>query len=123
MDTLSFAGFAVVIGLLYGATILIETTIALLFGYRNKVFLSAIVLVNLPTSIYYQYYSFQLFQTFPINPWWNLLGFTVIVSVLEFGLLKGLFRSKYTWKELALLVPVMNLASFLVFYLLSGWLY
>jgi hypothetical protein len=123
VDGLSFAAMASIIGLLYGVTILIETTVALLFGYRNKVFLSAIVLVNVPTTIVYQYYSFQLFQTFPINPSWTLLGYTTVVTIFELGLLKGMLYKKYTWAELLILVPVMNLVSFLVFYLFSGWIY
>ena len=123
MDGLSFPALVSVLMLLYCGTILIEVSIALLMGYRNKVFLAVIALVNLPTTIYYQYYSFQLFDTNPSAPVLSLLGFTLMVTVLEFGLLKVWMRQRYSWKELGLLVPLMNIGSFVVFYLLSSLIY
>lgn len=123
MDGLSFPAFVSILMLLYCGTILIEVSIALVMGYRNKVFLSVIALVNLPTTIYYQYYSFQLFGANPTAPIWSLLGFTLVVTILELGLLKVWMKQRYTWKELGLLVPLMNIGSFVVFYLLSSWIY
>lgn len=94
-------------------TLLIEISVALIFGYRNKFVLLSIILVNLITNPLLNYIlwlnnSVGFFYITVIN----LILFEIAVVIVEWLLLVFALRKNY--KSLLLLSFTMNFVSFIM---------
>lgn len=102
----------ILVGLVFS---LIEVSIALLLGYRNKIFLTGILVLNVIVAVPLEWYLIAQTEGVLIM---DLLGFLLGIILLEGIMLFSIYRKRYTFKELALLLPVMNVTSFIIVLLL-----
>jgi hypothetical protein len=98
-------------------TIAIELVVVWLFGYRDKLFLLSLVLINVITNLSLNYLLLLNNVFFLINNLLLIIVLEAFVIVIE-----GLMLAYFTYQEkgrMLLLSLVMNLASaFIGFYLL-----
>lgn len=99
------------LALYLGLTIIIELAIALLFGYRDRLILFSIVLINIITNpaINFLLYWNDIEQL--ISNRWLLIGILeVLVIFIEAGLLTYALRNSF--KEMLKLSLLLNAGSF-----------
>jgi hypothetical protein len=112
---------ALIIPLLF--TILVEVIVAIIFGYRSKLEIATVILINLITNPILNYFLLVDGQIRLISINLQLILFLEVVIVLsEWMLLK--FTLKQSSKKLLLLSIVMNfcsvMAGIVVFQVLLG---
>jgi len=102
-------------------TLLIELFIAFLFGYKDKISLAIIILINVITNPIINYliqlnYNFNFFG----NSLILIFFLEIIVILVEWRMLVYAFNNK-EYKKLFLLSLVMNFVSFIIGIFLFGF--
>lgn len=87
---------------------LIEVSIALLMGYRYRVFLTTIFGLNFLTLLPFEIYIIMNWNGIPMV---QAIVALILFIGFEYLILKTIFKERYTHKELLILVSIMNTVS------------
>ena len=97
--------------LLYMISAMLEVITAQILGYRNKMLMWGIVIVNLPTALILS----QLVNGVSIM----LFVLLILGIVIEFIALMLLFTKRYSWKEIITISIIGNILTYTIVYLLT----
>ncbi len=101
-------------------TILIEVTVAVVLGYRQKKVIATVVLVNMVTNpiLNYFLYASEHFKIMTVDAM-TITILEVIIILVEWQLLR--FALQQDSKKLFILSLTMNVSSYLIGGLIFGW--
>jgi|GEM_PF-6303270 hypothetical protein len=97
--------------LLYMISAMLEVITAQILGYRNKMLMWGIVIVNLPTALILS----QLVNGVSIM----LFVLLILGIVIEFIALMLLFTKRYSWKEIITISIIGNILTYTIVYFLT----